>query len=312
MIPAAGMKRASAPAKAILFGEHAVVYGQPAIALPIRSLRLEATGRIAEDGLTRFHSAATGECLSEEDLEHPIVGAWRRAQQSLARALPAAHYEIRSRIPLAAGFGSGAALSTALLRVGHMLAGRPLAPARLSELVFRAEQQFHGNPSGIDNQVIVHERPLYFRQGAAPQFLQLAVALPLIGLRGGEGAPTRAVVAHVRERRAANPEQMDRLLAAIGALTQESKLALRQGELVRLGNLMDENQRLLRELGVSSPEQERALEIARAAGALGAKISGAGWGGQVLALAAPGELAALTHKLRAAGYQPVFCEEIAG
>ena len=305
------MIRASAPAKAILFGEHAVVYGQPAIAFPIHSLRIEVAVERSRDGRTRIIAADTDESLNvAEDTAHPLAYAWQLAQEAMARELPAANLTIRSQIPIAAGFGSGAALSAALIRACQRLAGLELPIEQLNELVYRAEQRYHGNPSGIDNHVVVYERPLYYQQGEAPELLHLAAELPLIGLRCGEGVPTRTVIEDVRMRREANPNGIDALLVSIGALTRAARAAMLAGDLARVGELMYENHQLLRELGVSSPRQDHAVEISRAFGALGAKMSGAGWGGQVLVMTATGDQNRLSDQLHAAGYPPVFSETI--
>ena len=306
------MIRASAPAKAILFGEHAVVYGQPSIAFPIHSLRIEVAVESSRDGRTRFIAVDTDGSLDvDEDAAHPLVYAWRLAQEAFAQELPAANFTIRSQIPIAAGFGSGAALSTALIRACQRLAGFELPTEELNKLVYRAEQRYHGNPSGIDNHVVVYERPIYFRQGETPKLLRLGKKLPLIGLRCGDGAPTRTVVEDVRTRREANPNGIDELLESIGALTMAGRVALLAGDLARVGELMYENHRLLRDLGVSSPMQDRAVELSRACGALGAKMSGAGWGGQVLVMTVAGDRDRLSDQFRAAGYPPVFSEAIA-
>lgn len=305
------MIRASAPAKAILFGEHAVVYGHPAIAFPIHGLCCEVTGAKSSDERTHIIAPETGESLYvDEDFEHPLIFAWKLAQEALEQELPATHFQICSTIPIAAGFGSGAALSAALIRACQLVAGIELPLKQLNQLVYVVEKHYHGNPSGIDNHVVVFQRPLYFQRGNAPEFINLKAGMPIIGLRCGGGAPTRTVVEDVRLRRLAYPDQINPMLESIAVITKAAKEALLAGDMAYVGELMYENHSLLKKLGVSSSTQDRVVEFACANGALGAKMSGAGWGGQVLVLTAPGSLADFSKKLCAAGYPPVFSEVI--
>ena len=303
--------QAGAPAKAILFGEHAVVYGQPAIAFPIQSLRCEVIIEKCNRSSTRIHSEVLGETLVLDGCsEHPLAYAWWLVGNSLAIEMPVAEITIHSDIPLAAGFGSGAALCTALFRACSQWLKRELPTDQLNELVYQMERRFHGNPSGIDNHVVVYERALYFQHKRTPEFLSFGTALPMIGIRCGEGAPTSAVVEDLQRRRQENLEKIQPLIEAIGVLTIEARERLFSGDLHGVGELMYENHQLLVELGVSSPEQDELVQLAKEKGALGAKMSGAGWGGQVLVLAKPGEQIRLMNEFRAAEQIPLFCEEI--
>ncbi len=302
---------ASAAAKAILFGEHAVVYGQPAIALPLRSLRLQAIVRRSVDGRVRFFSEGNdGQRNEIADEEQNLQLIWQLARASLSENLPPLHFTIRSPIPIASGFGSGAALATAALRACALMMGQRLADGQLNKLVFEVERRFHGQPSGIDNHVIVHERPLFFRSSLAVEYLQLPRALTLIGLRCGIGVPTRVVVADLRRRWQEQTSRVETKLQQIGALTHMARAALLAGDLPRVGELLVQNHRLLRELGLTSKAQDRAVELGQRKGALGAKMSGAGRGGLVLVLAAQGDAGRLARELRREGSEMVFCESV--
>ena len=303
--------RGRAPAKAILFGEHAVVYGYPAIAFPIRSLFCEITAARSRNEQTIILAPQTDEILNvETEHGHPLVQAWRLAQESVGGVLPGAVFKINSNIPIAAGFGSGAALSAAMIRASMELAGERLPLREQNELVFSLEKRYHGNPSGIDNYVVVYEKPLCFKKTQLPEFLQWPTEIPIIGLQCGAGAATHEVVADVRKRRNIHPPFYDSVFKAIGAIATAANQALMRGDLVKVGELMFENHVYLRKLGVSSPQQDELVELVRRNGALGAKMSGAGWGGQVLVLTSSDLLEDFPQLLDQTGHPIVFRERI--
>ena len=305
------MIRGIAPAKAILFGEHAVVYGYPAIAFPVRSLLCEITAERSRDGQTKIIAPQTDETLNvEADHGHPLVQAWILVQESFSRILPAAKFTVNSNIPIAAGFGSGAALSAAMIRACLELAGGRLPLHRQNELVFSLEKRYHGNPSGIDNHVVVYEKPLMYEKSKKPNFLNWPNEIPIISLQCGIGAATHKVVANLQKRRNLQPHIYDPVFRAIGDVANVARVALMQGDLAKVGELMFENHAYLQQIGVSSPIQDDMVELARKNGALGAKMSGAGWGGQVLVLTSPESFEHFSRILDKTGYPIVFREKI--
>ena len=188
--------------------------------------------------------------------------------------------------------GSGAAVATAAFRAVFGCFGVACPPDKLSALVYEVERLHHGSPSGIDNTVIALERPVLFTKGEPPVFLDLPkdpcrLVVGYTGIRHR----TAEVVADVARSRAADPASYDAAFREMGAIAREGARALEKGELRELGRLMDLNQGLLARIQVSSPELERLVAAARAAGALGAKLSGAGRGGCMAALADGPELA---------------------
>ncbi|MCY4105247.1 MAG: mevalonate kinase [Chloroflexi bacterium] len=301
------MMRGSAPAKAILFGEHAVVYGYPAIAFPVRQLTCEVRAEPRSDGRTLIHAPQTSEILDvQTDQDHPLVVLWQLLQETQKVTLPAADFTVHSKIPIAAGFGSGAALSTALIDACMKLLGTAIPLHQQNEMVYQIEKRYHGTPSGIDNHVVVYQKPLFFQPGAKLEFLHWPQTFPILSLQCGKGAPTHQVLTHLRKRRRLQPQRFEQWFAAIGETTQAAKMALVTGDLVEVGKRMYENHALLQQLGVSSPLQDEAVECARSLGALGAKMSGAGWGGQVLVLADADSFEELTRSLEQQGWPIVF------
>lgn len=298
---------ASAPGKAILFGEHAVVYGRPAIAVPVHQVQakvyVSADPRAAENQIT-LDAPNIGLCgpLTELEASHPLRILITGLQRTLGvSALPAMRLRITSTIPIAAGLGSGAAVSVAVLRAVSTFLGRPLPEEKVSELAYQAEQIYHGTPSGIDNTVIAFARPIYFERGRP--FIPLKVAEPftLVIADSGQPASTARMVAGVRERWQQNPHPIEALFDAIGAIARNARLVLETGPVAELGPLMNANHEALVQLGVSCPSLERLVQAAQQAGALGAKLSGGGGGGNMLALAPTETATQIAEALQQAG-----------
>ncbi|MHB1294759.1 MAG: mevalonate kinase [Anaerolineae bacterium] len=301
------MTVASAAGKVILLGEHAVVYGRPAIAVPLSDVRAvaEVTER-ATPGV-RILAADLGQALdlpldpSQDD--DPLQVTVRNALERLGVPLrdAALQVAVRSEIPIARGLGSGTAVATAIVRALATHHGAQLAPEEVSELVFRTEILLHGSPSGVDNTVVAYERPVYFKRGTPVELFDLGAPLHLVVGDTGIPARTRDAVADVRRDWSAEPALYERLFDEAGGLVDQARQAVGAGDTASLGRLMDRNQALLLDLGVSSPELDRLVAAARSAGALGAKLSGGGRGGCMVALATPERISHIMAALQAAG-----------
>ena len=305
--------QSSAPGKVILFGEHAVVYERPAIAIPVTQVRATATVETAlpGSGLTLV-APNVGKSLSlaTAPQDEPLAVAARLTLDHLSTPEPDATLTVSSTIPIASGLGSGAAVSTALVRALATFLGRTLEPAEISALVFEVEKIHHGTPSGIDNAVVAYEQPVYFVRGQPVE--RLTAGAPFTLLIGDTGArsPTKKVVEHVRRGQQREPAHYDALFDQIGDLADEARRAIESGDVDALGPLMDENHALLIELGVSSPKLNDLVETARFAGALGAKLSGAGRGGNMIALVEDDFAEEVTQSLREAGAVSVILTRV--
>ncbi|HUF37849.1 MAG TPA: mevalonate kinase [Anaerolineales bacterium] len=293
----------TAPGKAILFGEHAVVHGQPAIAVPVTQVCAAVRVHPAADGERRFVSAATGLDLDLSDAGPDFWGA------ALVTALEAAcgcvlgsfRLEIESSIPVAAGLGSGAAIAVAAVRALAARIGFEPDLETVSRIAYEVEKIHHGTPSGIDNTTVTWSQPVYFRRGSPVEFIRPAAAFEFVIGLTGIPSPTGRVVADVRAAHQADPVRFDRIFSQIGRLTKNARAAIENGDPAELGRLMDRNHDLLCEMTVSSGELDRLVKAAREAGAEGAKLSGGGRGGNMLALAVPGRAEILENALRSAG-----------
>ena len=287
-----------APGKIILFGEHAVVYGQPAIAATLdRGIRVAVTERDpSRDRGTGPVLRGTGNglptlCRPDPDGEGP-----ERLRRALAVLVELCgertrqlQFVVDGAIPAGAGLGSSAALAIALLRGVHRFLGDELSDEGLIERAFAVERVFHGTPSGVDHTVIAagacvaYQKPMgasvgTFERLELPRRVRLAIGV------AGPHAGTAHAVAALRDRAQRHPAHYQHLWDGIGALSRAARSHLEKGELGAVGELMDLNQGYLNALGVSTPGIEALCAIARERGALGAKLSGAGGGGAVVAL----------------------------
>lgn len=305
------MIQASAPAKIILFGEHAVVYDQPAIAVPVSSLRAvaSATPGPAGQGLRIISTELDATLPENVDIavvDHALIYAAQLVLNALRLSPPDLVLSIDSAIPMASGLGSGAAVSAALIRALCSAVGQPMPDDRLNELVYEVEKMHHGTPSGIDNTVIVYESPVVYRRGEPVQRLEIGAPFTLLIGDTGRGALTRVAVGDVRKLVESEPVRYRPVIEAIGEIVESARRAILSGDVAALGPLMQANHAHLQTLTVSAPELDVLVEAALEAGALGAKLSGGGRGGNMIALVTPETAAAVRAALLGAGAVHVF------
>ncbi len=298
-----------APAKIILFGEHAVVYGQPAIAIPFTALHATADATPSPSGVGLTIAAHDiGQVLHvRRNDETPDNALTYAAQLTLARLawgnrpLPDLNIDIRSTIPVSSGLGSGAAVSAALIRELSSALGSPLEGDDLNALVYEVEKMHHGTPSGIDNTVIVKATPVFFVSGKDPESFSIGRDLTFVIADSGIQGSTKETVGAVRELYEQHSETIGAFFDEIGALVREARKAIQQGNMRDIGQLMNRNHGLLKTLTVSCDPLDTLIGAARTAGALGAKLSGGGRGGNVIALVEPDVADFVSKAMREAG-----------
>ncbi len=194
--------------------------------------------------------------------------------------------EVFPDVPRGMGLGGSAALAVAIVRALDIHFELKLSDEQVNQLALESERIAHGEPSGIDNTMATYGRPLVYRRGEPPLVEPLNISRPMqiiVGMTHQEGL-TAKTVARVREARERNPKLYEKIFDDIDSLVLQSITALQDGDIAGLGELMNVCQGLLNALQVSTPELERLIGIARRAGALGAKLTGGGGGGAMIAL----------------------------
>ncbi len=297
----------SAPGKVILCGEHAVVYQKPAIAIPVfegstkcsivakPTAPHDETMIIAPNIALKCHLR----CLVET---HPIRTAIYLVLEKLnLDHLPVCEIRIQSTLPTAAGLGSSASTSVALIRALSAFLGYSILDEEVNQLAFEIEKIHHGTPSGIDNTVITYEKTLFFIKGKSTEFLLPGKQLTLVIADTGIKGSTSKAVSDVRQGLITQPELFETIINRIGDLVFASKELFINGDFQLLGKNLTENHALLREIGVSCDKLDRLVECALESGALGAKLSGGGQGGNMIALVESHDAEAVAAALKSKG-----------
>ncbi len=303
---------ATAPGKFILTGEHAVVYGTPAIACPVAGVHAKAEVYTANSGgITVDAIDINTQIRTNIDLTHPISLATNNLLQHLSvKTPPNFHIKLSSTIPIAAGLGSGAAITTALLKALAEAMGHKLATNELSDLVYEIEKLFHGTPSGIDNTVIAYAQPVWFIRDKTLQPMKCATPFDILIADTGVASETMRAVAGVRERYTQAITQYKAYFDEITEIGLQAKAAIETGSISDLGPLLDKNHVTLQHIGVSSPELDALVTAAKVAGALGAKLSGGGVGGNMIALVKPTAIKSVSEALTNAGATRVIHTQV--
>jgi len=304
----------SAPAKVILVGEHAVVYGKPAIALPLPDLRANANYHPGTEPLV-VHAqdlprAPLHWSARLQDPSDPLSLTLTLVCRELGTSELYGTIDLRSTIPPSSGMGSGAAVSAALSRAVAASLQRELPLAPLNRIVYEVEKLHHGNPSGIDNTVVVYERALYFAKNQSWEFLPELPRMALLVAHSGRNASTRAAVAAVSAQLQQNPQRVQSIFGEIAAIVAATRACLARDAQRQLGALLTENHRLLQALRLSTADLDALVQVALDAGALGAKLTGGGLGGAIIALVQPETRAAVCAALQRAGASQVFSSTI--
>lgn len=280
--------------KVILFNEHFVVYGIPAI---VSAIDKSTTARVepwdGEDG----EEFIPGVCLVDRRKETPGYKASKLDQQrdSLRRMLismgidptdaPIKIY-LEGDLVAASGIGASAASCTAIARALSTYYRLNLDDVRINEIAYEGEKGYHGTPSGIDNTAATFGGLIWFKRGDPSVLERLSMREKVEIVMGNTGlvANTSAAVAGVRERKEREPEKYARIFAEAEKMVHEARVALLGYDLKRIGELMNRNHELLQAIEVSCQELDLLVNIARDHGALGAKLTGGGLGGNMVAL----------------------------
>lgn len=305
--------KASAPGKIILFGEHAVVYGRPALAVPVTQVHADV--EVSESLRAGIWIHAPDVDLHAElntlPSDHPAASVIHNFL-FISRVSPFPNLEINisSTIPVASGLGSGAAVTVALTRALCSHFKYSMTDEEVSSFAYEIEKLHHGTPSGIDNTVITYAKPVYFVKGQPIETFKIGTPFTMVIGDTGIPAPTRESVGDVRKLWEADKPKWEIVFDEIGGIAREAREAMESGEMEKLGKLMNQNHILLQEMTVSSPELDKLVSAACEAGALGAKVSGGGRGGNMIALVTPDMAQAVASSLEDAGARRTIITQV--
>ncbi len=276
--------------KTILFGEHYVVYGLPAIASALGSYTTSEVKVVEGKGWT-------------VDDQRPATPGYKKkkfneAMQSIANVIEYLEVDVVTQkleisfagdLIAASGVGASAAQCTSLARALNDTFNLNLDDEKINEAAYEGEKAYHGTPSGIDNTASTYGGLIWFVKNLSGgkntmDLLQSPKKMPLVIGNTGITASTTEVVADVRRLKEENPKKFDQIFNDYKSLAAEAKKALIEGNITEVANLMNQNHKLLQEITVSGKINDKLVSLALKNGAIGAKMTGTGRGGLVIAL----------------------------
>ena len=308
------MKKASAPAKIILFGEHFVVYGNPAILAAI-SRRITVSARTTKTGIAIRSDIAAGEYAESgfkggreaKAVLDPLHSAIKGVLQARGKKT-GIEINISSKVPHGIGLGSSAASCVATVAAVDSLFRKP-ERQWVCDRAIESERIIHKNSSGADCYISTFGGLIHYTKSEGFQKIKSKGSLPLVIASTGVRHSTGDLVAGVKKFRDENGPLFESLALQAGEICRQAMAAIADGDREKVGSLMNENQALLEQIGVSHEKAGDLVAICRKAGALGAKITGAGGGGAVIALASSKkEAAKVASRVKAAGYDAFEAE----
>ncbi|MHA2365306.1 MAG: mevalonate kinase [Candidatus Hodarchaeales archaeon] len=285
------MSKGSGYGKTILFGEHFVVYGLPAIASALGS-QTTATVRVSE-----------GEKWIVDD-QRPATPGYKKkkyneAEKAISNVIEYCNVDTKTKkleiifsgdLYAASGVGASAAQVASLARALNEEFNLDFDDEKINEAAYEGEKAYHGTPSGIDNTAATYGGLIWFEKNltGGPNTidrLKSGKKIELVIGNTGMTASTTEVVADVRQLKEDQPEKLSLIFQNYKEIANKAKKALIEGDISTIGNLMNQNHTLLQEITVSCKELDELVELTRSKGALGAKMTGTGRGGLVIAVA---------------------------
>ncbi len=277
--------------KTILFGEHFVVYGLSAIASALGAKTIAMVNVVEGQGWTINDQRPATPGYKKKKFDE--------AQQAINNVLNYLKIDTENQkleitftgdLYAASGVGASAAQCASLARALNDEFNLNLDDEQINEAAYEGEKSYHGTPSGIDNTAATYGGLIRFVKnlGSGPntiERLQAAKKMPLVIANTGISSSTSEVVADVRRLKDEKPEKFETIFNEYSKLVKEARKALIEGDIITIGDLMNQNHRLLQDITVSSELNDLLVNLARNNGAIGAKLTGTGRGGLVIALA---------------------------
>lgn len=299
--------RSAACGKVILLGEHSVVYGRPALAVPL-PLAVEARVVPSEEPVLLIPRWGVEQTIhTSEANPQGLVGVLASLLQQLRLNEKPLAIEVFPNVPRAMGLGGSAAIAVAVIRALSDFFELGLDSERVNELAFQCERAAHGNPSGVDNTIATYGEPLLYKQPTRPgdpshEIIRPAKRIPFVVGMSGKESLTANMVEQVRQAHERRQVAYDGIFDQLASITADGAEAFTNGNLPELGELMNMAHGCLNAIQISTPALEELVFLARNNGGLGAKITGAGGGGSVVALC-PGTQEDVAAAMETAGYQ---------
>lgn len=266
-------------------GEHSVVYGQPAIALPLPSVQLSVTLSSRQDNQRIIKSRYYHGSL--ENLPSSMIGIKKLIDTLSARFNDQEtgwDLKIESQLPAERGMGSSAASAIAIIRAFFDYYDEPLDRTLLLQLADVEEQITHRSPSGLDAATVSSDKPLFYVKGRIGVPIEMNLDASLVIADTGKKGATKEAILAVKDELKNNNEKAEEHIKHLGELVNQTKDYLAQNDIVKLGDALNFAQTDLAALNVSDPSLDHLIHVARDNGALGAKLTGGGRGGCMIAL----------------------------
>lgn len=300
---------AEAPTKIILSGEHSVVYGYPAIVLAVEP-KVRAEARLVDDAVLRVSSSRLG--TAEYDLVsskfkgdrklHPALEVMRSVLEACS-CRSGLTVQTSGDVPLAAGMGSSASAFVSTALAAFRAAGVDPSKAQLFDAAMVGEKLVHGRPSGVDVEISISGGIMTYVKGSESRHIEIDADFPLLVVNTGLERSTGDMVERFRSSLESGGEEKKGLLGTMGAITESIEAALGNMDLDLIGHLMTANHCLLSSFGVSVPALDTIVAQSIMAGALGAKLTGAGGGGSAIVLARPDLMSVIIDRMDQIGFK---------
>ena len=292
---------AQAPSKVIITGEHFVVHGSWALAAAIGkkvTAEVEASDKLSVDsGL--FQGSSPSALL-------PVSKVVRSMAKRFAFS-PDIRVSISSEVPGGAGLGSSASTMVAVSAAVSKLRSLDLKTKQLAECAMVGEEEVHGRPSGIDAAVCAHGGVLLFRPGSEPRGVRFEGERRVLVVLSGSSRSTKRLVGHVASVKAGLPAYFAGLADSAGDLASLAAERLQEGDMKGLGRLLTYNHAVLSAMGVSTPGLDQLVDLLLSLECYGAKLTGAGGGGSVLAVAEEGKEKRIISEVSKRGFEAFAC-----
>lgn len=274
-----------AHSKLILIGEHSVVYGQPAIAFPFKQIEVKVTVKNIGGNAIQIESPFyQGPIEQIPEKMEGIGDCVIQTLKVLEKRSSGLKIQIASSIPIGRGLGSSAAIAIALVRGLFAFFNQKLQHSQLMALVERAEKFAHGTPSGIDMMAASSANPIWFQKQQEVESVKIGAPFHLVVADSGRVGDTYSAVKSIRDKYEMKPEKIEESITLLGKWTEEVRLGLAVGDYQKVGKKLNLAHHHLALLGVSDEGLDHLVDTARTAGAIGAKLTGGGRGGCILAL----------------------------